>query len=268
MAPAYPRSGGRGVAYAVAALPFLVLGLLFLFHDRGTNLFPDLEPAAVAHIELSHRGSGLRLERREDGWILPSAANAPGDTARIERLLLALTHIAGEPLATEDTPRTAPLTVILRDSGGKILGIAAFRNGEAARLISDGTVISRLSIAQLPALPLWPSAWSSLEPPAIPRDSVRQIWLTGGAAPMAMNAADTATVANILSRLSAQNFVIADDLDWQDARQLRVQLTDGAMVDVQAVQQDDRWFVRLSSDARADIRAASAFAFAAPEPLP
>lgn len=268
MVSVYSRSGGRGVAWVVAALPFLILALLALFQDQGTRLFPDLDPATVTHVELSHQGNALHLQRQGDGWILVSAANAPGDTVRIGRLLTALARITGEPLASLPAPRTPPLVVTLRDEGGAILGKAAFRSGEAARLMPDGSMVSRIAVARLPALPLWPSAWSSLEPPEITRDTIRHIWLTGGAAPMELNAADTAIVADILSRLSAHGFAAAADLDWADARQLRVQLTDGTMINVRAIEIDDRWFVRLLSDERADLRAAGAFAFAAPQPLP
>lgn len=259
-------------AFLVAALPFLIVALLY-FLGGGERLFPEADPADITSIEIRANNQQVTLARKGDGWILPSAADAPGDTARIEGTLKALLRLAGDPLPPEQpAPTREPLTVTLRGANGMNLGTAGFWAGEAARIDATGATELRLAVDDLPALPHWPSAWSSLRPPAIPAASVLS---ASDITPDGMTALDTAqtqAVARMLAGLSAQGFDSAANINWAGSRLIRVELRDGASIDLQLRPADGQgWLLRLTSDDRPDIRDLRHYAFrtqTAPIPNP
>lgn len=259
--------GNRGLAFGLALLPFVIAVLLFLTRGTGEALFPGLDPAEIGAIDMERAGHGVRLVRAGEAWVIDSAAGAPADPKRVDALVDRLRRLRlGRPAAP--APDIEPVRLLLHDRNGNRLGAAAFRPGAAAVLGADGALGPWRVPDRMPALPLWPSAWTSLVAPAIPVASVATaVELTaGGARPL--DPARREQIAVALGRLSARGFVAASSIDWAGARLLRVGLRDGSTVDLQTVP-DGRGgaWVRLTSDTRADIRAARRYAFRSVHPL-
>ena len=259
----------RWLVLAVLLAPMLLLGALLWRDNAGTQaLMRDIDREAVAGIELSREGERVVLARKAGtgGWEIPSAADAPADEARIRRSLDELLALRGRPVAANaPEQQRAPLTVRLSDADGKALGEAAFWAGEAQRL-PDG---ERLSLAKTPALPVWPSAWSTLQAPRIPADRIAAVEELGEDGPKALSAEATVQVAKILADLGAKDFVAGADVSWSGAKLLRVKLVDGTVIDLQQVPDGDgRYFLRLTSDTLESVRAARRYAFRVAEPLP
>lgn len=252
-------SAASRIAVIVAALPFLVAALLYGF-GGGDRIFPGIQTAEIHRVEMQAGDKRLILARQGEGWIITSAAAAPGDTGRIEAALRALTRLRGRP-ATVDQPGAERMTVTLYGATDHILGAAGFRTGEAVPIAPDGTRGPRLMVNRLPALPHWPSAWSSLRPPVIAADSVVSASdiTPEGMVPLAP--AQRQQLADMLSGLAATGFVAAADHNWSGARTIRAQLRDGAAIDVQLLPADDGAYVRMTSDQRQDVRNVRQYAF-------
>jgi hypothetical protein len=153
-------------------------------------------------------------------------------------------------------------------AAGNRLGAAAFRPGAAAVLGADGARGPWRVPDRMPALPLWPSAWTSLVAPVIPAASVvTAVELTAGG-PRPLDPAATERIAAALARLSARGFAAASSVDWAGARLLRLGLRDGGTIDLQTVPDGNggAW-LRLTSDTRADVRAVRRYAFRSVQPL-
>lgn len=257
----------RRIALALALLPFVIALLLFVGRGTGEPLFPALDPAEIGTIELERAGHGVRLVRTGNAWRIASAADAPADPHRVDALVDRLRRLRpGRPLPA--MAGMEPLRLVLRDRNGRWLAAAAFRPGAAARLGADGLPGPWQELDRMPALPLWPSAWTSLVAPVIPAAAVADaVELTPGG-PRPLDLAGRERVADLLGRLSVRGFTGAADIDWSGARLLRLRLRDGSSVDIQTVS-DGRGggWVRLTSDTRADLRAMRRYAFRTPQPL-
>jgi hypothetical protein len=255
---------------ALLLLPILLIAGLALRDASGREaLLPGLgNPDQVARIEIARGREQVVLARRQDTgqWEILSAADAPGDAARIEAAIRRLGDVRAMPVAAgTPLPRREPLEVRLTGRDGRELGHAALWTNEARRL-PDGP---RLALEKPPALPLWPSAWSSLTPPAIDPAKVAQVELLTDKGGQPLDAAAAADVAMLLSRLSATDFMPGSSVNWAGARQFRVTLTDGQLIDVQQVPDGDgRYFLRLASETDPAIRQARRFAFRVTESLP
>lgn len=256
----------RRIALLVAALPFLI-AILLLARGGGERLFPDVRPADVGTIELLGASRSVTLARQGEGWIITSAADAPGDKARIETTLTELVRLSGRANGANRTAATTtppPLRITLRDADGATLGVAGLWEGEGTRM-RDGAPDPRLTINDMPALPAWPSAWSSLEAPAITPDMIvsgSHITIDG---PQPLSPDEMIMVARMLSNLSPRGFVAASDLNWAGARLLQVKLRDGATIDVQiASNAEGETFLRLTSDDKPEVRDVRHYAFATP----
>jgi hypothetical protein len=199
-------------------------------------------------------------------WEILSAADAPGNAARIEAAIGTLVRLRGQAVPDgTPPPRREPLEVRLSDRDGKVLGHAGFWSREAARL-PDGP---RLSVADLPALPLWQSAWSSLKPPLIVPGEVAAVERLTPDGPVALSTDAAVEVARVLGGLSATDFVSGATVSWAGARLLRVRMADGSAIDLQQVPDGEgRYHLRLTSDTRTDVRAARRFAFRVGVALP
>ncbi len=252
----------RGLVLALLLLPFLIFGGLALWRDAGTEpVFPDLGVASdVARIEIARERAQVVLERRGNGrWVLLSADDAPGDAARIAAAVQQLRGLRGTPVAADSPlPHREGIEVRLSDATGQMVGHARFWTDQAMRLPGE----QRLDIAKAPALPLWPSAWSSLQPPTIVAEELvaaRRI-TPGGATALAPR--DVAALGALLAGLSATDFVPARTVNWAGADYVQATLRDGAIIEVQAIPAGDgRYHVRLTSDSIAAIRLARAYAF-------
>lgn len=259
----------RAVLLALLLAPLIIFGVQLGRREAGTQLLlPGLEPAAVARIELARGREQVVLGRRMDtgAWELLSAADAPGNAVRVNATVERLARLKGRPVpAGAPAPGREPLEVRLSDSKGRALGHAAFWTAEAARL-PDG---ARLTIAAVPALPLWQSAWASLEPPRIRAGEVAVVERLGPQGPVALSTDAAVGVARMLGGLSATDFVAGATVSWMGARMLRVRMADGQVIDLQQVPDGEgRFHLRLTSDTRTDVRAARRFAFRVTEPLP
>lgn len=225
---------------------------------------------SVWRIEMARGRDQVVLARRADtgGWIIASAADAPGNAARIEALIDRLRRLSGLPLEGPPSAREA-LEVRLSGRDGRVLGHAGFLTGAAQARDSAGRPAGPwIALAQTPALPLWPSAWSSLEPPRIEAARVAGVdrIRVGGRERLAV--AEAARVALRLERLSPVGFVAAASVNWAGAEAFRVTLADGQAIDVQTVPDGEGgFFLRLTSDTLPEVRAARAFAFRLPEAL-
>lgn len=255
---------------ALLLLPILLIGGLALREQRGREaLLPGLgSPDEVGRIEIARGREQVVIARRQDTgqWEILSAADAPGDAARIEAAIRRLADLRA-PAVPEGRPppRREPLEVRLTGRDGRELGHAALWTDEARRL-PDGP---RLALEKAPALPLWPSAWSSLRPPPIDPTNVARVerLTAAGAEPLDSEAA--AEVARLLAGLTPKDFMPGTAVNWAGARQVRVTLTDGQVIDVQQVSDGERrYFLRLASETDPAIRAARRFAFRVTESLP
>jgi hypothetical protein len=255
---------------ALLLLPILLIAGLALRDARGREaLLPGVgDPADVARIEIARGREQVVLARRQDTgqWEILSAAEAPGDAARIEAAIRRLGAIRATPVAAgTPTPRREPLEIRLTGRDGRERGHAALWTDEARRL-PDGP---RLALEKAPALPLWPSAWSSLVPPAIDPARVAQVVRLTDKGSQPLDAAAAAEVAALLGGLSATDFMPGSSVNWAGARQLRVTMADGQVIDVQQVPDGDgRYFLRLASETDPAIRQARRFAFRVAESLP
>lgn len=192
------------------------------------------------------------------GWQLTSAANAPGDNAKILAAIDALASLRGSAATTLLPEGGAVLEVRLLDAKGIVLGALAVRPGLARRL-PDGPW---LAVDRMPALPVWPSAWSTLQPPQIAPGEVAAVARLTPAGPQSLSTAAAAEVAMMLDGLVAADFVAGASINWAGARLARVTLADGATIDLQQVPDGQgRYHLRLTSDQRADVRAARQWAF-------
>jgi hypothetical protein len=232
---------------------------------------PDLPGAdAVVRIEMARGRDQVVLARRADtdGWIVASAADAPGDVARIEALVSRLGRLSGPPLEGPPSPRE-PLEVRLTGRDGRVLGHAGFLTGAAQARDGSGRPAGPwIALSQTPALPLWPSAWSSLTPPRIVAAQVAHVDRIRADGRERLPVPEAARVALRLERLSAVGFVDAARVNWAGAEAFRVTLADGQAIDLQTVPDGEGgFFLRLTSDTLAEVRAARGFAFRLPESL-
>lgn len=260
----------RGLVLALALLPFLIFGLAALWHGQMTEaLFPDMPGAKdIGRIEIARGTEQIVLHRKLDtgAWVLLSADDAPGDKARIEAVLKALRDLRGTPVATDTPlPRREGLELRLSDRKGREVGHAVFWTGQASRLPEQ----RRLDLRKIPALPLWPSAWSTLEPPKIAADDiVSATRITPGTA-VALAEPEVRALAKLLSELSATGFVPARQVNWAAADYVQAKTRSGALIEVQAAPAGQgSYHVRLTSDSLPGVRAVRAFAFQAPAGLP
>ena len=262
-------AGRRGLVLALVLLPFLIFGGAALWRTLGTQaVFPDLgRVGAVARIEIARGTDQVVLGRRANGaWVLLSADEAPGDAARIEATLHTLQALRGVPTAAgTPLPRREGLEIRLLDKDGGTLGHARFWTDQVS-VMPDET---RLDIAKAPALPLWPSAWSTLQPPAIRADAVvsaRRI-TPAGATDLPPDA--VVALGRLLAGLSAKDFVPARTVNWAGADYVQATMRDGAIIEVQSVPAGDgRYHVRLTSEQMAAVRLARPFAFRVEPALP
>ncbi len=259
----------RHVLLALLLAPVLIFGVQLARRQAGTELLlPDLDRTSVARIELARGREQVVLGKRMDtgAWEVLSAADAPGNDQRIGATIDRLATLRGRPLP-QGTPRQQrePLEIRLSDARGRVLGHAAFWTGEAARL-PGGT---RLAVGSAPPLPLWQSAWASLTPPRIAPEDVALVERLTPEGPVALPTDAAVGVAKTLAGLTPTDFVAGATVSWMGARQLRVRMADGQVIDVQQVPDGEgRYHLRLTSDTRADVRAARRFAFRVTEPLP
>ena len=258
----------RGLVLALILAPMLLLGAQQLWRTGGTQpLLPGLDPDQVARLELRRGEARVLLARGPDGgWIIPSAADAPADPARIAMALDRLEDLRGRPVAAgAAADAREPLTIRLSGADGQLLGEADFWTTEAEARPGG----ERLTIAKPPALPLWPSAWSRLEAPRVPADRIAAVEELTPDGPKLLPPDATVEVARMLADLTAKDFVAGADVNWGGARLLRVKLTDGATIDLQQVPDGDgRYHLRLTSDTLDSVRAARRYAFRVAEPLP
>jgi hypothetical protein len=127
----------------------------------------------------------------------------------------------------------------------------------------------RLAVEGQPAMPLWPSGWSSLAPPELPAAAVARVERLDGAARTILDPAATLAAALAIERLTGRDFLPAHRVNWAGARLYRVTMADGAAIDLQLVADGDAgWRVRMTSDDRADVRLVRAYAFLLPRALP
>jgi hypothetical protein len=259
----------RHLVLALLLAPLLALALSLGLSRAGTRLLlPGLDPAAVARVELARGREQVVLQKRLDtgGWQILSAADAPGDSARIEAMLQALAGLRGRPLADGSrAPAREPLQLRLLDAEGDQLGHAAFWAGEAQTLPSG----PRLTLEKAPALPLWASAWSSLKPPQLDIAKLEEVQALTPEGPRSLPPEAVGAAARVLLSLGPGDFVAARSVNWAGARQLRLIFADGRVIDVQQVPDGaGRHHLRLTSDTDPAIRETRRFAFRTVEALP
>ena len=260
----------RALVLALLLAPLLLFGAREILRSAGTEkLMPGVDAAAdVARIEIARGHDQVVLARRADtgAWEILSAADAPGNAAMIEATIRALADLRGAPrLADTAPPVREPLEVRLTARSGDTIGHAAFWVGEARRL-PDGP---RLALEGQPALPLWPSAWTSLAPPAIAASDVASVHRLSARGAEVLPPAERNAVTRMLAALDARDFASSATVNWAGARQLRVLLADGSSVDLQQVPDGEgRFFLRMTSDSRTDVREARRYAFRVADPLP
>lgn len=262
----------RRLVLALLLAPMLFFGFLAWRDQAGTEpVLPQFDAADVHRMELQRAGQRLTLTRGDgdsDGgdWRIPSAADAPGDAVRIQAALQRLANMEGKPIdPAAPPPAREPMVVRLFDKSGAPMAEAAFWGAEARRL-PDG---ARLAIQKPPALPLWPSAWSSQKPPRIDPATVVKAERLTPAGPVQLSDAQAAEVATLLGRLSSEDFVAASSVDWSGAGMLRVTLLDGSLIDLAQVPDGEgRFHLRLASDTQADVRASRRLAFRVSRTLP
>lgn len=263
----------RRLVLLLLLVPVVIFTAIAIADDATIMpLLPDLDLSRVAQVELSHDGDLLLLVRNRGaqgaGWQIRSAADAPGNVALIEDTLERIATIKGRPrppAAQDDAPARLPVEVRLLDEHGSQLAITAFWE-DRAQVQPDGP---DLTIARPPALPLWPSAWSSLAAPRINIDRIAHVQRLTATGPERLDDTEAAQMALALGRLSARGFVAGADVDWQGSRMWRVRLADGQTLDLaQVADGEGHFFVRLSSADLADVQASQRFAFRMAESLP
>lgn len=262
-------ASGQRVAIGIAAVPFLVVLFLLLSGGGREPIFPGLDPARVSRIEMVQGDTRLELRRGDSGWVVASAADAPGNAARIDAMIDSMAHLRGRSVTSAVPQRRQPLSLTFRDASGASLGAAGFWTGEAQRLGPNGEPGQRLTLAETPALPLWPSAWSSLRAPAIAPGAIRSAERITPSGTVQLTPAGAAEANMVLSEIASPGFVVASDLNWTGSPTLRLHLKDESIVDAQQTQSaDGQLYVRMASDTRADVRAARLFAFPVRRSLP
>ncbi|QMW22384.1 hypothetical protein [Sandaracinobacteroides saxicola] len=249
----------------LVTLPFLVLLLIGLRDWRQSDrLFPGLDPSAVTRIELARGRAQVVLLRRADldRWVVLSAADAPADERRIDALLRDLTRLRGRPPVTP-LPAEEPLQLRLYDRQGLTLASAGFFDRRAV------LGARHLMLDHTPSLPLWPSAWSTLQPPRIAADSIVSARRISAAGSTPLSPSDTARLGTILSRLSAQDFVAAASVNWAGADYLQATRRDGSLIEIQSLPAGDgRNHVRLTSPTDPELRMARRYAWRVEPVLP
>ena len=102
---------------ALLLAPVLFFGILAFREQAGRErVLPRFEAQDVRRVELAYGGQALVLVRagKDAPWLIPTAANAPGDAARIEGALQRLAKLEGKPLdATAPAPTREPVTLRL-----------------------------------------------------------------------------------------------------------------------------------------------------------
>jgi len=268
--------GTRLLVLVLVLLPLLAFGALAV-QDRARQqpLLAEFQPEAVAEIELSHGDQSLLLRKRAGigPWEILSAADAPGDAARIGTLLDSLARLEGRPIEqdSESGPgNAAPVEVRLAGPDGTVIARLAFWSGHARRL--DGSPLDGgplLAVREAPLLPLWASPWSNLRPPKI--DSTR-LARAERITPEGLRPLDDGTaaaIALVLGKLTAVQFVPAFDLNWTRARMLRLTMLDGTRIDaMETTDAAGRIYLRFESPTDEEVRAVRRFAFRTAEPLP
>lgn len=254
---------------ALLLAPLLALGALILRESAGQGrLFPDIgDGADIARIEIAHGVQQVVLQRAADtgAWRILSAADAPGNAPRIEAALRELAALKASPVdATAPAPRD-PLQLRLLDRDGRERASAAFWPGAVALMPSG----EQHALERAPALPVWPSAWTSLEPPHIRAASLvsaERLTLEG---PVALDLDAMVELGRLLEGLTARDFMGGGSVNWAGAAQMRVRLADGASIDLQQVPDGEgRFFLRMTSAERTDVRMARNYAFRMADPLP
>ena len=273
------KSRARWILLLSLVLLAAALGAAALMLWRGATtevLLPDVAIGDVTRVEITRLADGkagrpLVLERIPDGekgpggWRIASAADAPADSKRVEALLRNLADMRGRPDRAEKAAGPSRLEVRLFDRRGHGLGAAAFRADLAARLPDGDT----LRIGGMPALPDWPSAWTSLKAPAIDVSHVVAVERPGPDGPERLPPEAVGQTVAVLLAQDAQDFMAGSDVRWMGAKSLRVIMDDGATIDLQqAPDGEGRYFLRMTSDKLADVRDARRFAFRVSKPIP
>ncbi len=258
---------------AVLAAPALAIPGVLGWQALSTQpLFDHLDPDTVARITISKQAEGhhsrpLVLEKGPDGWIIRSAANAPADSRKIAAVLGQLADLRGPAADSSDADiQTSRLEVHLADRNGRELAAAAFRDTLASRLPSGPAIIA----PTLPALPDWPSGWTTLEPPKIAVGRIVAVEAIGERQPpVRLPPEAVAQTVAILLSLSPQGFTGSNQVDWSGATSLRVLLDDGATIRLDQVPDGGgRYLLRLSGDRGTRHDLGSAYAFRVERPLP
>ena len=131
-------------------------------------------------------------------------------------------------------------------------GVTGIRADLAARLPDGDT----LRIGGMPALPDWPSAWTSLKAPAIDVSHVVAVERPGPDGPERLPPEAVGQTVAVLLALDAQDFMAGSDVRWMGAKSLRVIMDDGATIDLQqAPDGEGRYFLRMTSDKLAKANA-------------
>jgi hypothetical protein len=256
----------RWIAAALVALPLVLVAILLL--SGRQHLFAALDVGAVARVRIDHGRDHLELARAEDGWRIESAAGAPADDGRIEALLNRLARVTGTPGAPPSGPG-APMELRLMDATGQLLAGARLRPGAGQPFGPQHTEPAPwLRLRDLPPLPVWPSAWTSLRPPAIRARTVVAVEQLGVEGPRRLERARAEWITKALEGLTVRDFRAAAEINWHGAQLYRLHLAGGGVIDVQAVPAagGGSW-VRLTSDTMAAVRAARRFAFRTPQTI-
>ncbi len=216
------------------------------------------EPPAIVRIELARGRDQLVLQRRRDtgAWVIASAEDAPGDSARIAALIASLRALErGGPAAA--VPAGEPLELRLTTEDDRTAAHHALWPGVARRLPGGAPFATSLALPTLA-----PSAWSTLAPPVIdPATLVEARAIRPGAA-ILLDAAERAALAADLGALAAAGWVPARQLDWTTASYVQARRRDGSVVELQRLAlADGRRFARLTSDRDPALRAVRHFAF-------
>ena len=121
------------------AAAFVLIAVFQAGQENGTDLtetrtpllFPELDLAAVASVQIAHAGAALTLRRTEaDGWGVEQRAGYPVDGEKLRRLVLSLAQLQARDRLTDNPDKYATLglgdppeggTVTLRDTDGNTL---------------------------------------------------------------------------------------------------------------------------------------------------
>lgn len=279
--PMQSRTRWVALLSLVLLAPVVAALALMLWRSATTEkLLPELNAADVTRVEIlrledGRAGRPLVLERiplstpGPGGWRIASTANAPADGKRVETLLRNLSDLRGRRQDGEAGLGPSRLEVRLFNRRGHPLGAAAFRDDRAMRLPEAGKTGPMLAISGLPALPDWPSGWTTLEAPRIDVARIVAVERPGVDGPERLSPAAVGQTAKVLLGLDAQDFMAGSDVRWMGAKLLRVTLDDGSTVDLQQVPDGEgRYFLRMTSDRIAAVRDSRRFAFRVERPLP